>query len=120
MASLPELTSVQLVKAILKGYEIREIPGRREWRLNGELHRTDGPAVEFESGSKFWYKNGQRHREDGPAIDLFDGSKDWFLNGKRHRVDGPASIHYNIEEYYLNGKELSYDDWLEQSKNFTS
>ena len=28
------------------------------WYLNGKLHRVDGPAVEWSSGSKMWYLNG--------------------------------------------------------------
>ena len=45
------------------------------------LHREDGPAIEFSSGSKFWYLNGNKHREDGPAIERPDGTKLWYLNG---------------------------------------
>ncbi len=47
----------------------------------GNLHRTDGPAIEYNKGSKYWYINGQYHREDGPAIEYYDDHKKWFLNG---------------------------------------
>ena len=57
--------------------------GTKEWRLNGRLHRINGPAVEYPSGNKFYYKNGKLHRDDGPAIELIDGSKFWYLNDKR-------------------------------------
>ena len=33
-------------------------------------------------GSKYWRLNGQYHREDGPAIEWPDGSKYWCLNGE--------------------------------------
>lgn len=33
------------------------------------------------NGTKLWYKNCQLHREDGPAIEWHDGDKDWFING---------------------------------------
>jgi len=56
--------------------------GDRFWFLNGELHREDGPAVEYVSGTKHWYLNGERHREDGPAIEFISGNKYWYLNGK--------------------------------------
>jgi hypothetical protein len=46
----------------------------------GKLHRLDGPAVEWNSGSKFWYINGNRHRLDGPAVEYYDGDKSWCLN----------------------------------------
>ena len=61
----------------------KEFPGRIEY-LNekGQLHRLDGPAIEWDSGSKYWCINGQYHREDGPAVEYSDGSKSWCLNGK--------------------------------------
>ena len=34
-------------------------------------------------GSKYWRLNGQYHREDGPAIEYPNGSKYWCLNGKQ-------------------------------------
>lgn len=38
--------------------------GIKQWRLNGELHRTDGPAIDFASGYKEWWINGKRYTED--------------------------------------------------------
>jgi len=74
-----------------KGYTgIKEYNGYKEWWVNGQRHRTDGPAIEFADGSKVWYLNGKRHREDGPAVERADGYKAWFLNGKE----------YTKEEYY--------------------
>jgi hypothetical protein len=56
--------------------------GTKIWRLpNGDLHREDGPAAEYSSGSKGWYLNGYLHREDGPAIEYDNGAKYWYLNG---------------------------------------
>jgi len=57
--------------------------GTKRWKVNGLLHRTDGPAVEFADGRKEWLINGKRHREDGPAIEWHDGDKFWYLNGER-------------------------------------
>jgi len=54
-----------------------------EYRLNGKLHREDGPAVEYVDGSKEWWFNGKLHREDGPAVEYVDGSKEWWFNGKQ-------------------------------------
>ena len=31
--------------------------GSKEWYLNGDLHREDGPALELASGDKWWYLN---------------------------------------------------------------
>ena len=36
----------------------------------------------FDSGSKHWYLNGELHREDGPAIEYADGTSAWYLNGE--------------------------------------
>ena len=55
--------------------------GHKYWLLNGELHRTDGPAVEYANEDKIWYSNGKVHRADGPAIERANGSKSWYLNG---------------------------------------
>ena len=65
-------------KSIKKGYN-----NRIEYTLNGQLHRVDGPAIEYISGTKVWYLNGQLHREDGPAIECADGYKKWWINGKK-------------------------------------
>jgi len=32
--------------------------GAKIWRLNGSLHREDGPAIVFKDGSEYWYLNG--------------------------------------------------------------
>ncbi len=74
------------------GLEIKK-NGDREWlNSKGQLHRIDGPAIEYSNGDKWWYINGKKHREDGPAIELSDGTKYWYQNGKLHRLDGPACV----------------------------
>ena len=82
--------------------------GTKIWRLNGEYHRENGPAIEWYNGTKVWYLNGKQHREDGPAVEYPDDSKVWYLNGKRHRENGPAIEHLNGTKFwYLNGKQLT-------------
>jgi hypothetical protein len=56
----------------------------------GELHRTDGPAVEWPDGTREWWVDGKLHRVDGPASDWPNGYREWWVDGKKHRVDGPA------------------------------
>jgi hypothetical protein len=64
---------------------------KREYKNElGQPHRTDGPAIEWSSGSKFWYINNKLHREDGPAVEWRNGSKEWYLNG----------IEYTEEEFH--------------------
>jgi hypothetical protein len=88
--------------------------GSKMWYLNGQFHRTDGPAVEYADGTKVWYLNGQYHREDGPAIEFADGTKQWYLNYQLHRADGPAVEWPNgNNEWYLDGNQYSFGRWLE-------
>jgi hypothetical protein len=61
-------------------YTVKVNADTTRWYLNGQYHRTDGPAIEYAWGPKYWYLNGQLHREDGPAIEYPDGSKWWYLN----------------------------------------
>ena len=84
--------------------------GDKEWRVNGFLHREDGPALERKNGDKEWYINNKLHREDGPAIEYANGAKSWYINGKRHREDGPAIEYANGNKlWYLNGNYVKYD-----------
>ena len=80
--------------------------GDKEWRnKDDELHRLDGPAIEFANGGKQWYQNGKLHRNDGPAVEYANGDKWWYQNGKLHRLDGPAVEWKSGNKYwYQNGK----------------
>ena len=79
-------------------------------RKNGELHREDGPAVIFASGTKSWYQNGKRHREGGPAIIKTDGSKSWYQNGELQRDDGPAITKADGTQYWYQNGEYHRDN----------
>ena len=85
--------------------------GDKYWYLNGEIHREDGPAVEWADGSKFWWLNGKLHREDGPAKEWANGDKYWYLNDKLHREDGPAIECANGDKcWYLNGEGMTQEE----------
>ena len=78
---------------------------------SGQLHREDGPAIEYHNGNKHWYINGLRHRTDGPACEDSDGSKVWYINGQLHRTDGPAYEDSNGDkEWWLNGERVYSDN----------
>jgi len=68
---------------------ILDVNNNKWWYQNGQLHREDGPAIEFMSGSKQWCQNGRLHREDGPAIDRINGTKEWWFEGIRCTEDDP-------------------------------
>ena len=66
----------------------RVFDNKIEYRnILGQLHRTDGPAVEYSDGDKFWYINGKRHREDGPVVEWNNGDKEWYLNDINYTED---------------------------------
>jgi len=72
--------------------------GHKQWFLNKERHREDGPAIEYADGTKTWYLNDKRHREDGPAFESPNGYKEWWLDGEclteeehAERVNPPCS-----------------------------
>jgi hypothetical protein len=52
----------------------------RWYNLKDELHREDGPAVEYLDGYKAYYINGKRHREDGPAIENENRGEAYYIN----------------------------------------
>lgn len=56
--------------------------GNKIWKnRKGELHRLDGPAIEFADGTLFWYQNNRLHRSDGPAIQYHNGKYSWWYDG---------------------------------------
>ena len=64
-----------------------------EYFLNGEYHRTNGPA------NISWYPNGQKRFEE------------YYLNDELHRADGPAILRFTPNgvifwrEYWINGEQ---------------
>ena len=59
-------------------YLIREVDrdGTVRYRnSDGQLHREDGPAVEYADGTREWWLNDERHREDGPAVEYPNGTR---------------------------------------------
>lgn len=67
---------------------------------NGQLHREDGPAVEWADGTKMWFQNGKLHRDGAPAVELADGGQEWHRHGKLHREDGPAMIAGTMQDKF--------------------
>jgi len=83
--------------------------GNKKWyNKEGQLHREDGPAIEFADGTKFWFINNKYHREDGPAVERAYGTKEWWLNG----------VNYTEEqwqkEWWLNGVNYTEEQWQKE------
>jgi hypothetical protein len=68
----------------MKTYKVTVTKEVTRWyNKSKELHREDGPAIEYARGGKFYLINGKLHREDGPAVEDADGSKLYYINGKK-------------------------------------
>ena len=81
----------------------------------GQLHRLDGPAVEWADGGKRWYVDGKPHRIDGPAVEWSGGHKSWYVYGKRHRTDGPTlEWDDGHKSWYVDGKRLTEEQFNER------
>ena len=76
-------TKEEVFEALKYHVEVDVYDTRRYYNSAGQLHREDGPAIEWPNGSKEWCQNGLRHRTDGPAIEWADGDCWWFLFGIR-------------------------------------
>jgi len=108
---LPELTKTLRGLASKKVRRYEDEFGIR-YKVNGKLHRTNGPAY-IGKGSKEgfveYFLHGYRHRVGGPAI-IGKYRRQWYVNGQLHRIGGPAAIEYdengNVENttWSQNGK----------------
>lgn len=68
-------------------------------------------VVTHHRGRKEWYLNGVIHRVDGPAIIYLDGHESWWLNGEWIRSGphaGKISINAHGTIWRWNGPD---DDW---------
>ena len=94
------------------GPAVEYADGSREWWVSGQRHRTDGPAIEWANGTRFWHVNGQRHRADGPAVEWANGTRFWHVNGQLHRTDGPAvELSDGTREWWVDGKRLTEEEF---------
>ena len=83
-----------------------------------QLHRDDGPAIEWANGTRHWYQNGLLHRTNGPAVLCADGTELWYQNGLRHRTDGPAIVTPSgYKAWYINGEPLTEAEFNQAIKS---
>ncbi len=69
----------------------------------------------YENRTDWFNKEGQRHRIGGPAREWNNGHKTYFQNGKLHRLDGPAITDNGEEEYWIEGKEYTKEEFLKKT-----
>jgi antitoxin component YwqK of YwqJK toxin-antitoxin module len=104
---------------------------RKIYFENGQMHNVSGPAhrVWYESGrirSEVYRVNGLRHNTNGPAVRDWHKSgqlfwEGYYENGFHHNINGPAAREWHEsdkfgEGYYLNGDELTIDQWRDRTK----
>jgi len=113
------------------GLDVDEF-GDQYWYKDDQLHREDGPAVEYAGGTTRWYYKhifvGRGDRPDpalwervtsteingGPLLNGYivdtDKIKHWYKDDKKHREDGPAVEYPEGEmDWYLHGEHLGPD-----------
>ena len=85
-----------------RSYKSTDHNGWVYFRLKGELHHEDGPAVISPAGTKSWYQNGLRHRIEGPAIELYDRiNHEYWINGKKIDIDSKTILTLDQLETYI-------------------
>lgn len=82
----------------------------------GQLSREDGPAVIFLNGYKEWWLDGELHRIDGPAVES-GPYQEWWTKGIRNRLDGPAVIWTDGTQFwYIDGEEFTEEEYNKKLK----
>lgn len=74
-----------------------------------QLHRENGPACEYTSGTKIWYLNGQCHRQDGAAIEYTNGIKYWYFYNRHVTEAEHALLTKKVTTVNINGKEFTVE-----------
>ena len=91
---------------------IEDADGTREWWVNGELHRDDGPAVENVDGTRMWWVNGKIHRTDGPAIEYLDGTREWWFNGQKYTFSYWLKVNTTLDSRVKIMLSLTYGEHM--------
>lgn len=113
------MSEQEVFDALKYRIEVTNAGTRRYYNNAGELHRDDGPAVEYADGSKAWFQNGKRHRIGGAAAEYTDGCKAWYQNGQCHRTDGHAIEWWDGDKaWYINGVEMSEAEFNQAVKQY--
>jgi hypothetical protein len=68
------------------------------------LYRTNGASVEFCDGSKYWLFNGEIHRSDGPAIERPNGYRSWYIRDRNCTNQVEEWLEENKIDYPFNDR----------------
>lgn len=58
---------------------------------DGFYHCETGPAT-INSDEKQWFINGELHREDGPAVERSNGEKEWCYKDECHGFNNDFTV----------------------------
>ena len=112
-----QLHSTKLFNTLKYRIVVNPVTGtRRYYNHANQLHRDEGPAIEYSDGTKCWYRNGLLHREDGPAVIYHNGTRKWMLNGIPHRTDGPAVESGSYCEWRIWGTRYTEEKYRQRLK----
>ena len=70
-----------------------------------------------EEGTCRYRLNGLLHRQWGPAITWHTGELEYWQDGQPHRLDGPAVIHRDYLGWFIQGREYTAAEFIEQQRN---
>ena len=74
--------------------------GSESWYsvFDEQFHNSLGPAVIiYDDGTKEWFMNNQLHRLDGPAVEYANGHNEWWVAGVQYDLQkdfAPAVIKF--------------------------
>jgi hypothetical protein len=64
--------------------------------------------VDYQGNIRYYNSKSDLHRLDGPAIEWIDGDKEWWVIGNRHRLNGYAVSWRSVHKFwYLKNKNYS-------------
>jgi len=93
-------------------YTVDKIGNKYHYDDEGNLHSMfDEPAVILESGEQKWYYKGLLHREEKPAVQIPGYENQYYEMGQKHRMNGPAIESIDGEEYWINGNQITKEQF---------
>jgi|JI9StandDraft_1071089.scaffolds.fasta_scaffold305099_1 hypothetical protein len=92
---------------------VLDTDGTKSWYMNGNLHREDGPAVEWGDGDKWWYIDGL-YRGNNKCIFTFYQPSDYLGKDKTNVIDVDFHERYpKVKVYTLNdGFGGTYEQYI--------
>lgn len=78
---------------------------------NYQPHKINGPAKVWDDGSEEWYINGDCHRTDGPACTYPDnGEQRWYIRDQWIHTNTAFQIAAGISDEDMTAMVLKYGD----------